>query len=86
MLSHLQTHGQFFSNTTAPQPADIVIFDWTQGDHDPAEHVGLIEKVYRNASNQIRVGTIEGNSSNGVNRRDYPLGDARIVGFGRLVR
>jgi len=85
MLSHLQTKGRFLSNTTAPQPADIVIFDWTQGDHDPAEHVGLVEKVYRSSSGQTRVGTIEGNSSNGVNRRDYVLGDVRIVGFGRLV-
>jgi hypothetical protein len=85
MLSYLQTKGRFLSNTTAPQPADIVIFDWTQGDHDPAEHVGLVEKVYRSSSGQTRVGTIEGNSGNGVNRRDYALGDVRIVGFGRLV-
>ncbi len=85
MLDYLRTRGQFFSNTTMPQPADIVIFDWTRGDHDPAEHVGLVEKVYRSSSGQTHVGTIEGNSSDGVNRRDYPLGDARIVGFGRLA-
>jgi peptidoglycan hydrolase-like protein with peptidoglycan-binding domain len=83
MLNYLRTKGRFVSNTTAPEPADIVIFDWTQGDHDPAEHVGLVERVYRNPSGQIRIGTIEGNSGNGVRRRDYPIGDVRIVGFGR---
>lgn len=85
MLNHLRTRGQFFPNTTAPQPADIVVFDWTQGDHDASEHVGLVEKVYRDNAGRTRVGTIEGNSSNGVNRRNYALGDVRIVGFGRLV-
>lgn len=85
MLKHIQTKGRFFSNTTVPKPADIVVFDWTLGDHDPAEHVGLVEKVYNNSSGQTHVGTIEGNTSDGVRRRRYALGDPRIVGFGRLV-
>lgn len=41
MLQTLMDRNQFF--TTTPSPGDIVIFDWTLGDHDPAEHVGIVE-------------------------------------------
>jgi hypothetical protein len=66
--------------TSGPRPGDIVIFDWTLGDHDPAEHVGIVES----ATSQT-VTTIEGNSSDGVNRRNWPISSASIVGYGRLT-
>jgi len=66
--------------TANPRPGDIIIFDWTLGDHDPAEHVGIVES----ATSQT-VTTIEGNSSDGVNRRDYSISSANIVGYGRLT-
>jgi peptidoglycan hydrolase-like protein with peptidoglycan-binding domain len=83
MLNYLLDKDKFF--TTTPQPGDIVVFDWTLGDHHPAEHVGIVEDVKHNSAGQLRVQTIEGNSSKGVNRRDYPFGDRRIVGYGRFV-
>ena len=82
MLQRLIDTKRFFK--TVPQPADIVIFDWTQGDHDPAEHVGIVESISRDAAGGLRVHTIEGNSSDGVNRREYPFGSPTIVGYGRL--
>jgi len=82
MRQHLIDRGRFF--TTVPQPGDILIFDWTLGDHDPAEHVGIVESVSRDAAGGLRVHTIEGNSSDGVNRREYSFGSPQIVGYGRL--
>ena len=70
-------------STSTPAPGDIVVFDWSRSDHDPAEHVGIVEGVYRNSSGQLRVKTIEGNSSNGVNRREYAFGESKIVGYGQ---
>lgn len=42
--------------------------------------------VYQNAAGEVRVKTIEGNTSNGVNRREYRFGYPNIVGYGRLAR
>ncbi len=83
LLDTLMNRHQFF--TTTPAPGDIVIFDWTLGDHDEAEHVGIVEGAYRDASGQLRVKTIEGNTSNGVNRREYKFGYPNIVGYGRIA-
>ena len=82
MLAELRRRGRFF--TTTPGPGDIVIFDWNPGDSDPAEHAGLVESVTRDASGQVTVNTIEGNSGNSVARRKYPFGSPKIVGYGRL--
>lgn len=62
-----------------PGPGRIVIFDLS-GSHSDSEHVGIVESV----ANGV-VTTIEGNSSDGVNRRTYPIGDYRIIGYGNLT-
>lgn len=56
---------------------DLIFFDWDKGT-DP-EHVGVVLKVENNM-----VYTIEGNSAGRVTVRSYPLGDARIIGYGVL--
>ncbi len=65
-----------------PEPGDLVFFDFRQDDNRVAvRHVGLVEKV-----EEGKVHTIEGNTSNMVARRVYPLTDKRIVAYGQLIR
>ena len=56
--------------TQDPQPGDLILFG--------TEHVGIVESV--NADGTLT--TVEGNSSDGVNRRVHPRSDA--TGFVRL--
>lgn len=55
-------------------PGDIVIFDWGRGDggHD---HIGIV--TANNGDSGIS--TIEGNTSNAVNRRDREWGQVQVV-------
>ncbi|MBC7460493.1 MAG: CHAP domain-containing protein [Thermoleophilia bacterium] len=61
----------------APQPGDIVVFDWA-GD-GVGDHTGIVERVDPDGT----VHTIEGNSSNAVKRRDYSGTSSDIKGFVR---
>jgi cell wall-associated NlpC family hydrolase len=58
------------------RPGDLVIFD-RDGD-GTTDHIGLVESVEPDG----RVHTIEGNSSDAVNRRSYAPGE--VAGYGRL--
>jgi hypothetical protein len=60
---------------SVPAPGDIVIFNWDGG---AADHAGIVDHVPGDG----RFGSIEGNSSGRVARRDHALADA--VGFGRV--
>lgn len=62
--------GRFDSN---PLPGDQIFF----GKTDAEEHTGIVEKVENG-----KVYTIEGNSSNKVQRCSYALTSSRIVGYG----
>lgn len=66
-----------------PQPGDAVTFRW-DGSHGWADHVGIVESVFTKNGRQY-ITTIEGNSSDGVNRRTYPASSSVINGFGRLT-
>lgn len=65
-----RTAGRFDKN---PKPGDQIFF----GKSGSEEHTGIVEKVENG-----RVHTIEGNSSNKVQRRSYALTNSRIVGYG----
>ncbi len=65
-----------------PQPGDALTFRW-DGSHGWADHVGLVEKVFRR-NGQLYVQTIEGNSSDQVRRKVYPAFSSAINGYGRL--
>ncbi len=67
-------------DASPPQPGDIIFFK-NRGDSDsgPGRHVGIVERVENG-----RVYTIEGNSSNAVSRRSYPVDHPRISGWGRM--
>jgi len=65
---------------TAPNPGDLVFFDWIPEDgvQDP-QHVGVVLTV-----TDDYIITIEGNSAGRVAMRRYPINDDRILGYGVL--
>ena len=68
--------------TTTPQSGDIITFNWdkdTQQNDGWADHIGIVERVENGW-----IHTIEGNSSNGVVRRNtYRVGHGNIREFAR---
>lgn len=69
-ISWFQQRGQYkLKGSYTPKRGDVIYFG--------GEHVGLVE-----SSSGGTVYTIEGNSSNAVCRRSYPLSYARITGYG----
>lgn len=73
-----KTSAQYYKNNGAwygaPQPGDQIFFL----SNGSIEHTGVVESV----SNST-VTTIEGNTSDMVARRSYPLTSAKIAGYGR---
>ena len=65
--------GRFYATT--PQVGDQIFFTYAYGE---VSHTGIVEAVVGNT-----ITTIEGNSSDGVNRRQYPTGSSQIYGYGR---
>lgn len=65
--------GRFY--TSNPQIGDQIFF---RNSSDPCSHTGLVVEV-----NGSRVTTIEGNSSDKVQKCSYSVSDWRIVGYGR---
>ena len=67
--------------TITPKPGDLIVFDWDQS-HQPndgfSDHIGIVESVSGG-----KINTIEGNSSNAVKRRHYPVGYGYIRGYAR---
>ena len=60
---------------TYPQPGDQIFFSYAAGEYS---HTGIVESVANGMVN-----TIEGNTSDMVARRSYPLSSGSIVGYGR---
>lgn len=60
---------------TYPQPGDQIFFSYKAGEYS---HTGIVESVANGMVN-----TIEGNTSDMVARRSYPLASSSIVGYGR---
>ena len=65
--------------THAPDPGDIIFFDWVVNDTAYAQHVGVVTAV-----KDGKVHTIEGNADGEVARRTYMLDDPCILGYGVL--
>lgn len=70
---YFNAHGQF--HKSGPQTGDQIFFGtgW-----DNVYHTGLVVEVSGST-----VTTIEGNTSDMVAKRQYPVNDARIFGYGR---
>lgn len=60
---------------TYPKPGDQIFFSYAPGEYS---HTGIVESVANGMVN-----TIEGNTSDMVARRSYPLASSSIVGYGR---
>jgi len=73
-----QENRYFDQGQGTPQPGDVVIINWGGG--GVADHTGIVERVDPDGT----VHTIEGNSSNAVNRREYPGDSPNLQGFIRL--
>ena len=74
-LYSVQYYKQANRWVTYPQPGDQIFFSYSAGE---VSHTGIVEAV----SNGM-VHTIEGNTSDQVARRSYPLASGSIVGYGR---
>ena len=65
--------------THAPDPGDIIFFDWVVNETAYAQHVGVVTAV-----KDGKVHTIEGNADGEVARRTYMLENPCILGYGVL--
>ena len=74
-MEWFESRGQFMDGSYVPTSGDLVFFDW--GNDGSVDHVGIVESVVDGT-----VHTIEGNSGDKVARRSYPIGYAKIVGYG----
>lgn len=73
---------------TAPNPGDLVFFDWITDDGvDDPQHVGVVLCLTDSNNDGVddSIITIEGNSAGRVAVRSYRLDDPRILGYGRLA-
>lgn len=68
-----QRNGCYFSNGQGmPKPGDVVLFQ------NGMSHAGIVTRVENG-----RIYTVEGNSSNAVKERSYPINSGRITGYVR---
>ena len=70
-----KSNGQWQDRNYEPQAGDIIFFDW-EGDGS-TDHVGIVEKCENGT-----VYTVEGNSNDACNQRQYSVGSSTIYGYG----
>lgn len=71
--NYFKQHGRFHERN--PQTGDQIFFTYREGE---VSHTGLVVDV-----TSYSVVTVEGNTSDMVAKRSYPLSDGRIYGYGR---
>ncbi|MGC4019960.1 MAG: lysozyme family protein [Muricomes sp.] len=74
-VSWFQQKGQWQDGNYVPAGGDIIFFDW--GNDGSIDHVGIVEKCEDGV-----VYTIEGNSGDRCQRRNYAIGYGNIYGYG----
>lgn len=70
-----QSNGRWQDASYTPKAGDLIFFMWA-GDTE-TNHVGIVESVTDGV-----VHTVEGNSSDSVQRRTYVIGSSNIYGYG----
>ena len=85
-FSYCQTGANWFkknkrwqSRYYEPVAGDIIFFDWEGDGH--TDHVGIVEKCENG-----KVYTIEGNSGNAVNKKQYMIKGCMVYGYGILEK
>ena len=76
-IAWFQSKGKWKSRGYSPAPGTLIFFDWN-GD-GTSDHVGIVEKTEGST-----VYTVEGNSSDAVNKRSYGINNGTIMGYGIL--
>lgn len=84
----MKERGKFFTDPYLVQKNDIVFFK-KRGNSDlgAGRHMGIVSNASRNpygAGFPPMIDTVEGNTSNAVDRRSYPGNDPYITGFARI--
>ena len=78
--------GKNGSGTYTPKQGDLIFFDWDQvwNGYLPmsdstfrADHIGIVQRV-----EDGNIITIEGNASNSVREKTYPINSCQVLGFG----
>ena len=77
LIDWFVSHNQWLGREYVPLPGDLIFFDWN-GDNR-CDHVGIVEYC----ENSI-VFTIEGNTADSCDRRQYATTNPIIVGYGGL--
>lgn len=70
-----QNQGKWKGAGSTPASGSIIFFDWNLD--GTSDHVGIVEKCENG-----RVYTVEGNSGNAVNQRNYDINYSCIMGYG----
>lgn len=73
--NYFRQHGKFHPAGSIPQTGDQIFFSYQSGE---ISHTGIVVEV-----TSYSVVTVEGNTSDMVAKRSYPLSDGRIYGYGR---
>ena len=73
-IAWFQSKGKWKSRGYSPAPGTLIFFDWN-GD-GTSDHVGIVEKTEGST-----VYTVEGNSSDAVNKRSYDINNGTIMGL-----
>mgnify|MGYP002677937512 FL=1 len=76
-IAWFQSKGKWKSRGYSPAPGTLIFFDWN-GD-GTSDHVGIVEKTEGST-----VYTVEGNSSNAVNQKNYNINNGTIMGYGLI--
>lgn len=74
-VNWFKAQNRWQENTHTPTAGTIIFFDW--GGDGVSDHVGIVEKCESGI-----VYTVEGNSSDAVNQRQYAVGAGTILGYG----
>lgn len=74
-MSWFQNQGKWKGAGSTPVSGSIIFFDWNLD--GTSDHVGIVEKCENG-----RVYTVEGNSGNAVNQRNYDINYSCIMGYG----
>ncbi|WP_257463306.1 CHAP domain-containing protein [Archangium lipolyticum] len=83
IADQLEAKGQW-KGRHDPKKGDAVTFQWNGNSKKPADHVGIVEKVFEK-NGQKYITYISGNSSDSVARRTMPWNDKAIMGYGTMI-